>query len=96
MDRTSLRIASTILAAAAALTACSQPSPVEQRLDAYWSDLGDGGQQTLCLGLAVKGEEWFAQQVGAEHAEEAVDYFTRACEDVELPSAEALGMGIPA
>lgn len=83
------------LAVAALLSACSSQSPVERHLDAYWSDLSESGQQRLCLTLTAKGDDWFAEEVGTEHADEAVEFFTEACEDVELPSAQAVGFGIP-
>lgn len=92
-----LATAAATIAAALALTACSSQSPVEQRLEQRWESLGEGGQQTLCTGLAAKGEDWLAEQIGSEHEAEAVAFFVDACEDVDLPSSVAYGFGgIPA
>lgn len=90
MRSTTKTIAAAVtIAAALALTACSSASPVEQRLQERWEALGAGGQQTLCTGLAVKGEDWLAEQIGSEHEAEAVAFFVDACEDVDLPSSVA-------
>lgn len=88
--------AAATIAAALALTACSSASPLEQHLQERWDALGAGGQQTLCVGLAVKGEDWLAEQIGSEHEAEAVAFFVDACEDVDLPGSVAYGFEIPA
>lgn len=80
----------------AALAACSTSSAVEDHLLSRWDALGAGGQQQLCLGLAVKGEDWFSDQISGDHKDEAVAFFTEACESVTLPPAESFGFGIPA
>lgn len=92
-----LATAAAAIAAALALTACSSQSPVEQHLEQRWESLGEGGQQTLCTGLAAKGEDWLAEQVGSEYEAEAVSFFVEACEDVDLAPLDAYGFGgIPA
>ncbi len=50
----------------------------EQRVEDYWSGLGDNARETLCAQIDIKGgADWLAEQF--EDTPGAADYFVEQC-----------------